>query len=173
MLLCCTGTRQPCSSCIRCQNYPAEELEMPFDHRKGHSPAGYISLCRGLHQQSQRTSLLARLPQIPSRSMINRFNVGKPAVGALIVKWIKTLIIHERWVLWMCLKGLASREKASYTQPGPLVAYSLLAAMSTWIYQPNKMLRDHYAALNQMEGTFLNTTEKCTSWYWIGFLLSK
>lgn len=49
---------------------------------QGPFPAGHISLRRGLHHQSQRMSLLARLPQIPSRSTINRFNVGKPAVGA-------------------------------------------------------------------------------------------
>lgn len=102
-----------------------------------------------------------------------RPNAGRPAVGTLIVKWIKTLIIHEWWVLWLCPKGLACREKASYTQPGPLVGYSLLAAVSTWVYQPNKMLHDHYAVLYQLEDTFLNGTEKCTSCCWIGFLPSK
>lgn len=163
------GTCQPCLGCGSCQSHPAEGLEMPLEHLKGHSPAGCVSLCRGLHPQS----LLAQLPQIPGRSMIHRPNIGKPAVSTLIVKWIKTLIICEWWVLWRCLKGLACREKASHTQPGPLVAYGLLAAVSTGICQPNKMLHDHYAALNQLEGTFLNATEKCTSCCWIGFLPSK
>lgn len=78
------GTCQPHLACGSCQSYPAEGLEMPLEHLKGPSPAGCVSL-----------SLLARLPQIPGRSVIHRLNVGKPDVGTLIVKWIKTLIICE------------------------------------------------------------------------------
>lgn len=102
------GTCQPCLGCGSCQSHPAGGLEMPLEHLKGHSPAGCVSL----HPQS----LLTQLPQISGRSMIHRPKAGRPAVGTLIVKWIKTLIIHEWWVLWLCPKGLACREKASYTQ---------------------------------------------------------
>lgn len=59
----------------------------------------------------------------------NRYNASKLAVGALIVNWFQALMICDWWVLWMCLKGLASKEKASSTQPEPLIVSGFRATI--------------------------------------------
>lgn len=79
------GTCQPCLGCGSCQSHPLKGWRCHSSISRA-IPQQDVSACvESLHRQS----LLAWLPQIPGRSMSHRLNVGKPAIGNLIVNGLK------------------------------------------------------------------------------------